>query len=93
MLFSSGWRFLSKTMIASLSKRTNFKRGTRYKMFDNMFKFQVVEIQVFNTDFTGVAGSDGALSAFQAHNSPDGRSFRHSWGGVRDCGIVPVNKC
>ena len=93
MFFSSGWRSWSKTLTASLGKGTSFKHGTRYRMIDNMFEFQVIEIQVFSPKSTGVAGSEGALLPFQARNLPGGRFFRHGRGAVWDFGLVPVNKC
>ena len=93
MLFSSGWRSLSKTLTTSLNKGTSFKHGTRYRMIDNMFKFQVIEVQVFSLEFTGVAGANGTLLPFQAQNMLGGRFFRHGRGAVWDFGMVPVNKC
>ncbi len=93
MFFSSGWRSLSKTLITSLNKETSFKHGTRYRMIDNMFKFQVIAVQVFSLKFTGVVRSDGTRLPFQAQNMLGGRFFRHSRGAVWDFGMVPVNKC
>ena len=93
MLFSPGWRSLSKTLTASLSNGVSFKHGTRYRMIDNMFEFQVVEVQVVSLKFMGVAGSNGTLLPFQAQNTPGGRFFRHSRGAVWDFGMVLVNKC
>jgi hypothetical protein len=93
MLFWSGWRSLSKTLTANWSKGTSFKHGTRYRMIDNMFEFQVIEVQVFSLKFMGVAGSNGTLLPFQAQNTPGGRFFRHSRGAVWDFGMVLVNKC
>jgi hypothetical protein len=62
-------------------------------MIDNMFQFQVVEIQVFNLGFTGVVQSSGARPLFQAQNSFGQRLSGHGWGAVRDFEMVPVNKC
>jgi hypothetical protein len=62
-------------------------------MIDNMFKFQVIEVQVFSLKFTGVAGANGAPLTFRARNSVGGRFFRHGRGAVRDFGMMPVNKC
>ena len=54
MLCSSGWRSLFKTLGAGWSKRTGYKFGTRYKMIDNMFKFQVIGVQVFSSMVRGL---------------------------------------
>ena len=93
MFFSSGWHSLSKTFTASLDKGSSFKHGTRYRMIDNMFEFQVVEVQVFRLKCLGVAGSNGKWLSFRAWNFPGGRFFRPSRGAVWDFGMVPVNKC
>jgi len=93
MLCSSDWLFLSKTITASLNKLTRSRHGTRYKMIDNMFRLQVVEIQMLNPYFTGVVQSSGARPLFQAQNSLEQRLSRHGWDLVRDFGMLPVNKC
>jgi hypothetical protein len=61
-------------------------------MIDNMFKFQVIEVQVFSLKLTGVAGANGTPLPLQAQISTGGRFFRHSRGAVWDFGMVPVNK-
>jgi len=93
MLFSSGWRSLSKTFTVSLNKGTSSRHGTRYRMIDNMFEFQVVDIQVVSLKIMGVAGANGTLLPFEAQNLLGGRFFRQSRGAVWDFGMVPVNKC
>jgi hypothetical protein len=93
MLFSSGWRSLFRTITASLGKRTNFKHGTRDRMIDNMFEFQVIAVQVVSLMFRGLVWSDDARLPFQAQNLPGGRFLRHGPGAIWDFGLVPVNKC
>ncbi len=56
MLCSSGWRSLSKTLGARWSKGTGCRYGTRYNMIDNMFKFQVIGVQVFSLKPRGLLG-------------------------------------
>ena len=91
MLFWSGWRSLSKTLTANWSKGTSFKHGTRYRMIDNMFEFQVIEVQVFSLKFMGVAGSNGTLLPFHSQNMLGGQSVPHGREAVLIFGMVPVN--
>jgi hypothetical protein len=51
-------------------------------MIYNMFQSQVIDIQVFSIEFTGVPGSYGTRLFFPAQNMSGGRLPRHGRGGL-----------
>jgi hypothetical protein len=61
-------------------------------MIDNMFKFQVIAVQLFRIDFAAVE-SYGTPLLFQRQILVGRALFPSGWSVWSDFGMVPVNKC